>query len=187
MMSTASTTTKRATLLPLATTMKKAMTTKSKPCSSPFTVVLHEPQIPQNTGNIARTCAATGSALLLVEPLGFQISDRWLKRSGLDYWHLLESRVVPNFDTFIAEKQPFYLFSSKGKRSYSDAHYSPGSALIFGSETSGLPAAILEEWEECVYRIPMVDNARCLNLATAAGIVLYEALRQNHFLEMVLV
>lgn len=145
-------------------------------------VVLYQPCIPQNTGNIVRTCAVTGSDLILVPPLGFSINDRWLKRSGLDYWEGVSVQIEENFTQWLEESQdPFIFFSSKGQRSYSEFVYQPNHILIFGSETAGLPAEFFSRWPERFARIPMINGARCLNLATSVGIALYEAGRQNNF------
>jgi len=148
----------------------------------PFNLVLVEPEIPQNTGNIARLCAATGTTLNLIEPLGFQLTDKQMKRAGLDYWDAVDVRRFPNLgkfsDTF-SEHRKIY-FSTSGTRSYTEANYCPGDCLIFGSESRGLPLELLEAHPEDVYNIPMIlDNVRSLNLANAASIVLYEALRQQ--------
>lgn len=144
-------------------------------------IVLYQPQIPQNTGNIVRTCTATNSGLILVHPLGFSTQSRWLKRAGLDYW---DGTVVEEIDDLIPylEKSPsFFFFSSKAKRLYTEIPYRSDSLFIFGSETSGLPNQFWEKWEDRFYTIPMVSGTRCLNLATSAAIVLYEGLRQTHF------
>ena len=147
----------------------------------PFNLVLVEPEIPQNTGNIARLCAATGTVLNLIEPLGFRLTDREVKRAGLDYWDAVEVRRFPNlvkfFETFPEQRKLF--FSTSGKKSYTEAEYRPGDCLIFGSESRGLPVELLEAHPDDVYNIPMkLDLVRSLNLANAASIVLYEALQQ---------
>lgn len=142
-------------------------------------VILVEPQIPQNTGNIVRTCAATGSRLTLVEPLGFRISDRKLKRAGLDYWLGVNVQVAPSLSDYL--KGSFFFFSSKATRSYTDVSYTPDTTLIFGSETTGLPAALLSAWPDRALKIPMVSGTRCLNLSNSVAIVLYEAWRQLCF------
>ncbi|ADL08298.1 tRNA (uridine(34)/cytosine(34)/5-carboxymethylaminomethyluridine(34)-2'-O)-methyltransferase TrmL [Thermosediminibacter oceani] len=148
-----------------------------------FHIVLVEPEIPQNTGNIARTCAATGAVLHLVGPLGFSLEDRYLKRAGLDYWHLVDVRYYSNYSEFEEKNRgmPMFFLTTKAEKCYTDVIYEPGSYLVFGKETAGLPLELLKaNWERCV-RIPMVDDARSLNLSNAAAIVLYEALRQNNF------
>lgn len=150
-------------------------------------VVLYQPQIPQNTGNIARTCAVTGVSLRLVAPLGFQIHERELKRAGLDYWHLLDIQLIEDAQAWLLEYQSKCIFfSSKAKVNYTQVSYSCDSILIFGSETCGLPSSWLQQWPEQTVRIPMIEqpNARCLNLATSVGIGLYEALRQTGFTKM---
>ncbi len=148
-----------------------------------FHIVLVEPEIPQNTGNIARTCAATGAALHLVEPLGFSISDRQLKRAGLDYWHLLEIYLHPNLDDFFA-KNPngnYYFLTTKAPRAYTEAQFSDGDFLIFGKETRGLPEPLLAAHPERCIRIPMREGARSLNLSNSVAVTVFEALRQTGF------
>jgi tRNA (cytidine/uridine-2'-O-)-methyltransferase len=147
----------------------------------PFRIVLVEPQIPPNTGNIARLCAGTGTELHLVEPLGFPITDSKLKRAGLDYWDALNIRQHTSFNTFLAAVAPprFFLFSTGATRSYMDPTYQPGDALVFGSETRGLADGLLETHPDQVFGIPIrTEHIRSLNLSSAAAIVLYEALRQ---------
>ena len=146
-------------------------------------IVLHEPEIPQNTGNIARTCAATGAALHLIRPLGFRTDDASLKRAGLDYWDKLEIYYYDNLEDFFA-KHPdaeFFLFSTKAPRSFSEVSYPDNAFLFFGKETKGLPEDfLLRNFERCV-RIPMRDGIRCLNLSNAACVAVYEALRQHGY------
>ena len=146
-------------------------------------VVLVEPEIPANTGNIARTCAATGSVLHLVKPLGFDISDKAVKRAGLDYWHLVDVRVYEDLDDFFAKNHPscLRLFSTKAPRRYDEADYPDGTYLFFGKETKGLPEPFLEEHYASCARIPMRPEARSLNLSNAVAITVYEALRQLSF------
>jgi tRNA (cytidine/uridine-2'-O-)-methyltransferase len=142
-------------------------------------IVLYQPQIPQNTGNIVRTCSVTGSDLVLVEPLGFSISDRWLKRAGLDYWEGVHVIRIDDLEKYIEESNvPFFFFSSKGSRLYTEVSYTQDSLLIFGSETSGLPDSIHARWSDHFVKIPMKPEARCLNLATSVGIGVYEVCRQ---------
>jgi tRNA (cytidine/uridine-2'-O-)-methyltransferase len=143
-------------------------------------IVLFQPQIPQNTGNIARTCAATNTGLILVGPLGFSTSNRHLKRAGLDYWDGVHVEEIDTLD-FLLEETDFCFFSSKATKAYTDNQYSTNSLLIFGSETEGLPSWVKERWPDRFFTIPMIEGHRCLNLASSAAIVLYEALRQNHF------
>ncbi len=152
-------------------------------CEAPLHVVLVEPEIPPNTGNVARLCAATGCALHLVEPLGFSIADRELKRAGLDYWHALDVHVYPSLDTFLAEwSSPLWLISTRGARRYDDAPFARGDAIAFGKETAGLPQGLLDARPAATLRIPMRDGAvRSLNLSTAAGIVTYAALARIGF------
>ncbi len=145
-------------------------------------VILYQPQIPQNAGNIVRTCAVSGCDLVLVKPLGFSISDRWLKRAGLDYWEGVDVQTVDNLEELLVNPPGnFYFFSSKASKVYSDIQYKPNDWLIFGSETSGLPSEWSERWPDQFATIPMQPGARCLNLATSAGIVVYEAWRQQGF------
>ncbi|MBC8531533.1 tRNA (uridine(34)/cytosine(34)/5-carboxymethylaminomethyluridine(34)-2'-O)-methyltransferase TrmL [Gehongia tenuis] len=146
-------------------------------------VVLVEPEIPQNTGNIARSCAATGTVLHLVHPLGFEISDKQVKRAGLDYWHLVEIHEHQSFaEVYEANSgHPFFFCSTKASKSYAEATFPDGSFLVFGKETKGLPEELLREHlSECI-RIPMREGARSLNLGNSVAIVLYEALRQHDF------
>lgn len=144
-------------------------------------VVLVEPEIPPNTGNIARLCAATGTHLHLIEPLGFELSDKQLKRAGMDYWERVTWRTWPNWEAFLAEEQParLHLFTTKARRSYWETTYQAGDYLVFGRETKGLAESMLAAYEEQCVRIPIErEEARSLNLATATGIGLFEALRQ---------
>jgi len=148
-------------------------------------VVLVEPEIPPNTGNVARLCAATGTTLQLIEPFGFKLDDKQLKRAGLDYWEHLTWRRWPNWNVFAkglpAEAQ-LWLIESKGPRLYSDAKFGPSDYLVFGRETAGLPKTILEEYRGGWLRIPMFnDQVRSLNLSNCVALVLYEALRQQGF------
>ena len=148
-------------------------------------IVLVEPEIPQNCGNIARTCAATGSRLHLVEPLGFDVSDRAVKRAGLDYWHLVEVAVYRSledlFTTHPEAAEDPWLATTKAPRDYTQARFSPDCWLFFGKETAGLPLDFREQYRQRCVRIPMIDEARSLNLANSAAILIYEALRQNGF------
>lgn len=145
-------------------------------------VVLYQPQIPQNTGNIVRTCSVTGADLILVRPLGFSVNDRWLKRAGLDYWEGVNVDMIDDLESFLnTTPHPFYFFSSKASTCYTAHTYESDALLIFGSETSGLPPELMARWPERYARLPMRSGARCLNLATAAGIVVYEAWRQHSF------
>ncbi len=145
-------------------------------------VILYQPQIPQNAGNIVRTCAVTGCSLLMVHPLGFSTQDRWLKRAGLDYWEGVELDFLDNLEEYL-EQVPadFIFFSSKARRYHTEITYTPSSVLIFGSETAGLPEHFHQRWEDKFVKIPMRPEARCLNLAVSVGIGVYEAWRQQHF------
>jgi tRNA (cytidine/uridine-2'-O-)-methyltransferase len=152
---------------------------------SAMKIVLYQPQIPQNTGNIVRTCSVTGAELMLVEPLGFSINDRWLKRAGLDYWSEVQIDVVADLEKLLEQTtDDFYFFSSKATTCYADVHYSSKAWLIFGCETTGLPAHFFERWPQHFVTIPMQGDARCLNLANSASIGLYEAWRQQGFRAM---
>ena len=146
-------------------------------------IVLFQPEIPQNTGNIARTCAATGCSLHLIRPLGFKIDDSKLKRAGLDYWHLLDITYYDGLDDFF-EKHPdaeIFCFSTKSPRSYTDIVYHDGAYLFFGPETRGLPEDFLREnYERCV-RIPMLGGLRSLNLSNSVAVAVYEVFRQRGF------
>ena len=146
-------------------------------------IVLVEPEIPQNTGNIARTCAVTGSTLHLVKPLGFEISDKYLKRAGLDYWDLLTYHIYEDYDDFTAQNNGAncYFATTKGAVPYTDIKYQLNDYLIFGSETRGLPKKLLESISGRCIRIPMREQARSLNSSNSVAVVLYEALRQNGF------
>ena len=143
-------------------------------------IVLVEPEIPQNCGNIARTCAATGSVLHLVKPLGFDISEKAVKRAGLDYWHLVDVKVYENLDDFFSrnEVKQMWCLSTKAPRFYTEVAYEDGCYLLFGKETKGLPEDFLEAHRESCVRIPMRAEARSLNLSNAAAITVFEALRQ---------
>ena len=145
-------------------------------------VVLVEPQIPQNTGNIARTCAATGARLHLVGPMGFAIDDRKLKRAGLDYWHLLDISYYPDYPAFLQKNAgPFFYFTTKGQRLYTEAAYPDGAYLVFGREDAGLPEQLLFEHPDTAVRLPMRGEARSLNLSNAVAVGVFEALRQWGF------
>ena len=146
-------------------------------------IVLVEPEIPQNTGNIARTCAATGSRLHLVKPLGFSVDDKHLKRAGLDYWGLVN---IYYYDSFAELKSRysdglFFYSTTKAKKKYTEVIYKENCFIVFGKETAGLPKLLLEENKEFCIRVPMINDARSLNLANSVAIVAYEALRQIGF------
>ena len=146
-------------------------------------IVLVEPEIPQNCGNIARTCAATGSCLHLIKPLGFDISEKAVKRAGLDYWHLVDVRVYENLDDFFSknEVKQMWCLSTKAPRCYTEANFEDGCYLFFGKETKGLPEDFLEAHRESCVRIPMRAEARSLNLSNSVAITVYEALRQQEY------
>ena len=149
-------------------------------------IVLYQPEIPQNTGNIARTCAATGASLHLIKPLGFTLDDRKMKRAGLDYWDKLDVTFYEDFDSFL-KKNPesvCYFFSTKANKNYTDIDYPDNVFLVFGPETRGLPEELLKShYENCV-RIPMLDSLRSLNLSNSVAIAVYEVLRQSGFSSM---
>lgn len=148
-----------------------------------FNIVLVEPEIPQNTGNVARTCAVTGTALHLVRPLGFCVDDKHIKRAGLDYWESLSILYYDSFAQLEAQNvgARFHLLSTHAKRAYTDAAYRDGDFLVFGKETAGLNSELLARRSGDAVRIPMLPSQRSLNLANSVAIVLYEALRQNGF------
>jgi tRNA (cytidine/uridine-2'-O-)-methyltransferase len=150
------------------------------PLANPFHVVLVEPEIPQNTGNIARLTAATQSHLHLCGRLGFRIDERSVRRAGVDYWHLVQLHVHPDFGTFVLEHPTarVRLFSANGPKSYLEADFRPGDAIVFGKESTGLPREVLDRYPDDVYGIPTSGAVRSLNLASAVAIVLYEALRR---------
>jgi tRNA (cytidine/uridine-2'-O-)-methyltransferase len=146
-------------------------------------IVLVEPEIPQNTGNIARTCALTGTGLHLVRPLGFSIEDRYLKRAGLDYWDKVNIKIWDSFYD-LADNYPqarLFMATTRADRLYHEIQYGPNDMLVFGCETRGLPKTILDRFPDYRIRIPMLDIGRSLNLSNAAAIILYEALKQNGF------
>lgn len=146
-------------------------------------IVLIEPEIPQNTGNIARTCAATGARLHLVEPMGFKVDDKKLKRAGLDYWYLLDITYYQSTEDFFEKNKggKFYYFSTKAPKKHTDVTYEDKVFLVFGKETAGLPEALLQQNPETTVRIPMIDEARSLNLSNSAAIGAYEVLRQWNY------
>jgi tRNA (cytidine/uridine-2'-O-)-methyltransferase len=154
------------------------------PLQPAFKVVLVEPEIPPNTGSIARTCAATCTPLCLIEPLGFQIDEHAVRRAGLDYWHLVDLHTFPNFEGFVAAHPgtKLHLFSSEATRSYLQADLTPGDALVFGKESVGLPRELLATYRESVWAIPTSGGVRSINLSNAVAIVLFEGLRRNHAL-----
>ena len=146
-------------------------------------VVLHEPEIPQNCGNIARTCAATGARLHLIRPLGFDISEKAVRRAGLDYWHLVDVRVYDNLEDFFTKNdvRQLWCLSTKAPQCYTEAEFSEDCYLLFGKETKGLPEDFLEAHRDQCVRIPMRSEARSLNLSNAVAITIFEALRQTGF------
>ena len=146
-------------------------------------IVLHEPEIPANTGNIGRTCVATGARLHLIEPLGFSLSEKALKRAGMDYWPKLDVTVYEDFEDFLA-KNPgakIYMATTKSKQTYVDVHYEDNCYIMFGKESAGIPEEILLDYKATAVRIPMLSDIRSLNLSNSVAIVLYEALRQQGF------
>ncbi len=150
-------------------------------------IVLHEPEIPMNTGNIGRTCVATGSVLHLIDPLGFQLNDKMIKRAGLDYWDKLDVRRYADFGEFL-EKNPgvgtagLYMATTKARQAYTDVTYEDGCYIMFGKESAGIPEEILLNYKETAVRIPMLDAIRSLNLGNSVAVILYEALRQQGFM-----
>ncbi len=149
-------------------------------------IVLHQPEIPQNTGNIGRTCVAAGARLHLIEPLGFLLNEKALKRAGMDYWQELDVTTYIDYEEFL-DKNPgakIYYATTKGRQLYSDVSFEPDCYLMFGKESGGIPEEILKRNPDTCIRIPMQEEMRSLNLSNAAAIVLYEALRQNGFSNM---
>lgn len=146
-------------------------------------IVLLEPEIPANTGNIGRTCCATGTRLHLIEPLGFSLSEKALKRAGMDYWQDLDVTVYDDYEDFLRKNQnaKIYFATTKAPNIYSEAHFEPDCYIMFGKESAGIPEKILVENQDTCIRIPMNENIRSLNLSNSVAIVLYEALRQNNF------
>ena len=146
-------------------------------------IVLHEPEMPANTGNIGRTCVAAGARLHLIEPLGFSINDKMVKRAGLDYWDKLDVTVYDDFNDFW-ERNPgakIYMATTKAHKTYTEVSYEPDCYIMFGKESAGIPEEILVDHEDTCVRIPMIGDIRSLNLSNSVAIVLYEALRQNNF------
>lgn len=146
-------------------------------------IVLHEPEIPSNTGNIARLCAATGSKLHLIKPLGFETDDKHLKRAGLDYWDKVDVYYYENYEDFLEKAKPkrIIMATTKAHQIYSDFKYEPDDFIMFGKESAGIPEEILVDNEETCVRIPMIGDLRSLNLSNSVSIILYEALRQLNF------
>lgn len=152
-------------------------------------IVLHQPEIPANTGNIGRTCVATGTKLHLIEPLGFRLNEKEIRRAGMDYWEKLDVRRYINYEDFREEykKHPgakLWMATTKAKHTYSEVAFGPDDFIMFGKESAGIPEELLVENEENCIRIPMLPEIRSLNLSNAVAIVLYEALRQNQFESM---
>lgn len=149
-------------------------------------IVLHQPEIPGNTGNIGRTCVATGTSLHLIEPLGFRLDEKAIRRAGMDYWQHLDVRRYINFEEF-QEKNPgakIWMATTKAKRAYTEVSFGPDDYIMFGRESAGIPEEILVEHEESCIRIPMLSAIRSLNLSNSVAVILYEALRQNGFDDM---
>lgn len=145
-------------------------------------IVLVEPQIPPNTGNVARTCAATGARLHLVGPMGFRIDDAKLKRAGLDYWHLLDITFYESLDEFFQRNSgPYFYFTTKARHTHTEISYPDGAYLVFGKETAGLPEALLHANPDSCVRLPMVEGARSLNLSNTVAVGVFEALRQWNY------
>ena len=146
-------------------------------------IVLHEPEIPANTGNIGRTCVATGTSLHLINPLGFDISDKAVRRAGMDYWKELDLHVYEDFEEFV-EKNPgarIYMATTKARKAYTEVEYKGNDFIMFGKESAGIPEEILVKYEDTSVRIPMIGEIRSLNLSNSVSIILYEALRQQDF------
>ncbi len=151
-------------------------------------IVLLEPEMPANTGNIGRTCCATGTRLHLIEPMGFRINDKMLKRAGLDYWKNLDVTVYDCYEDFLEQnpdaRQCLYMATTKARQSYAQVQYPENAYIMFGKESAGIPEEILIEHEKTAIRIPMNEHIRSLNLSNSVAIVLYEALRQHDFMQM---
>ena len=149
-----------------------------------FNIVLHEPEMPANTGNIGRTCVATNTRLHLVEPCGFRINDKMIRRAGLDYWDKLDVTVYKDFEDFLERNKgaKIYMATTKAARAYTDVNYEDDCYIMFGKESAGIPESILKEYQDTCVRIPMWGDIRSLNLSNSVAIVLYEALRQNDFM-----
>ena len=149
-------------------------------------VVLHEPEIPQNTGNIARTCVVTNSMLHVIKPMGFSLDEKHIRRAGLDYWHTLDISYFDSLEELQARypRSRFFYASTHARNRYTDTAFSDGDFLVFGKETAGLPKELLQKNADHAIRIPMGENQRSLNLSNSVAIVLYEALRQNNFLDL---
>ncbi|MBR3823812.1 MAG: tRNA (cytidine(34)-2'-O)-methyltransferase [Lachnospiraceae bacterium] len=149
-------------------------------------IILHQPEIPQNTGNIGRTCVATGTSLHLIEPLGFRLDEKSLQRAGMDYWQHLDVHRYVNFEEFLA-KNPgakIWMATTKAKHTYSEVEFGENDFIMFGKESAGIPEEILVDYEDTCIRIPMLPEIRSLNLSNSVAIVLYEALRQQGFASM---
>ena len=146
-------------------------------------IVLHEPEIPGNTGNIGRSCVVTGTSLHLIEPLGFEISEKQIRRSGLDYWKDLDVHTYPDYETFLEQNKGAVIWyaTTNAHQTYTDVSFGPDDYILFGKESAGIPEEILVENEAHCIRIPMLEGYRSLNLSNSVAIVLYEALRQNNF------
>ncbi|NLJ96372.1 MAG: tRNA (uridine(34)/cytosine(34)/5-carboxymethylaminomethyluridine(34)-2'-O)-methyltransferase TrmL [Clostridiales bacterium] len=146
-------------------------------------IVLLEPEIPANTGNIGRTCVATGTRLHLIEPMGFRLNEKQIKRAGLDYWNMLNLTVYDNYEDFLVKNNnpKIYMATTKASKAYTDVQYNSDSYIMFGKESAGIPEELLVANRDNCIRIPMVEDIRSLNLGNSVAIVLYEALRQNNF------
>ena len=149
-------------------------------------IILHQPEIPANTGNIGRTCVATGTSLHLIEPLGFRLDEKSIKRAGMDYWQHLDVKRYINFEDFKRQNQnaKIWMATTKAKHVYTDVEFGPDDFIMFGKESAGIPEEILVDYEETCIRIPMLPEIRSLNLSNSVAIVLYEALRQLNFAGM---
>lgn len=151
-------------------------------------IVLHEPEMPANTGNIGRTCVATGTRLHLIEPMGFKISEKQVKRAGLDYWDKLDVTVYDDFNDFLAKnpqaKGKLFMATTKARHTYCEVTYPDDCYIMFGKESAGIPEEILVDYEETCVRIPMLQDIRSLNLSNSVAVILYEALRQQQFSQM---
>ena len=149
-------------------------------------IILHQPEIPANTGTIGRTCAATGVSLHLIEPLGFRLNEKEIRRAGMDYWEHLDVTRYMNFDEFKAmhPDAKIWMATTKARQTYSEVSYGPDDFIMFGKESAGIPEELLVDYEKTCIRIPMLPQIRSLNLSNSVAIVLYEALRQQNFTQM---
>jgi tRNA (cytidine/uridine-2'-O-)-methyltransferase len=156
---------------------------KNNVCETVLKIILYKPEIPENTGNIGRLCVGTNTQLHIIKPMKFFLNDKYLKRAGLDYWEHVDLKIHENYDNFLenTDNSNIYLFSTKAEKHFYDIRFNENDALVFGPESSGLPNEMLQKYYHNVYKIPMSENIRSINLANSVAIVLYEAIRQLKF------